>query len=120
MDRNEEETKLVDGSYVYLAGGAESYGGASEKDENDMQSQQKAAFQNSFSLAASRKQLGGDIVPQADGQEREHTSLMQQKFGERGSHHQNTKFEKFVAPAEDDEAEDAYEKKIREMNKALK
>ena len=46
--------------------------------------------------------------------------MMQQKFGERGSHHQNTKFEKFVAPAEDDEAEDAYEKKIREMNKALK
>ena len=43
---------------------------------------------------------------------------MQQRFGERNAPQPNTKFEKFVAPADDEE--DEYELKIKEMNKALK
>ena len=58
-----QQTMLVEGSYVYLVDGPDGVGGTSEMDANDLQNHQKAAFQNSFSLAASRKQLTGDIVP---------------------------------------------------------
>ena len=51
-----DKTKLVEGSFVYLpSDGADGHNDADEMDVNDLQSKQKAAFQNSFSLAASRK-----------------------------------------------------------------
>ena len=59
-------------------------------------------------------------MPQMEAHDKEHGTLISQRFGERGPQQRNQKYASRVDEEEEASGDTAYEQKIREMNKAIK